>query len=50
MLQKDKANLKITNFTKDLADCVAFGHVFQTISQNGLSNNYYEKQIPARAQ
>ena len=50
MVAKDKANVQVANLTKDLADCVAYGHVFRCISQNGLSNNYFEKQVPARAQ
>ena len=41
MVAKDKANLEVTNLTKDLANCAAYGHVFRCISQNGLSQNYF---------
>ena len=47
---KDHAHVEVNNLAKDLADCTALGHVFNGISQNGLSGDYFSKQPAMRAQ
>ena len=50
MNTRQHSSVQITNMTKDLANCVAFGHAFNAISHHNLSAHYFAKETPSKAQ